>query len=182
MRVVIAAGIGALASAALPGCAGDKDRDIPLFEDGILQVGDCDAPVDSTDSILVEELYRGINTGFDLSRRELPGEYAIFSEQQPYLDFMGSIGFGTAPITDWNLKQVAAVWYDVPSSCNVIIESYQIKELSEGGVMVDLELFDESLNCTDTCGERQQVLLLVAFDGGQPGKVCRRVVPGCAAP
>jgi hypothetical protein len=176
MREVLAAG---LLAAAMLGCGGDDDRTIPMFEDGILKVGECDATVDSTDSVVVEELYRGINAGFRLENSDQSGEYAIFREQQPYLDFMFSIGFGTAPITDWNRKQIVAIWYDQPASCNVIIEQYQIKELADGGLMIDLELFDQSLNCDDTCSERYQVLLLVAIDNDEDGRVCRRVVPGC---
>ncbi len=177
---VIWAGCAALLWA---GCNQDDDRTIPTFEDGILQVGDCEGSIEEGSRTQAEEMYLGLDpVNVFLADREIPGQYAIFTEQQPYLDFMFSVNFATAPITDWSIRQAAAVWYESSGTCGVVLDKYDVRTDDDGVPTVWVTMTDTSLNCNDDCTEPYQMLLVVAFDNDVPGKVCRQVTPGCAAP
>ncbi len=157
------------------GCKTD-DREIPLWQDGVLLEGDCmdleTAEIGTGFSVL-----QAIDPLIDLSTYSFTTGQVI-SDEGSYSDMMMALNFASWPAVDFTQSQVGAVFYDVDNSCDLLIQGWNVLQGANGPVL-DVTFFDSALNCPTGCGLDTQAVLIASVDKGESLSLCRRVVPGC---
>lgn len=177
---------GTLLLILIAGCTGeDEPRTIPVYEEGVVTVGDCDeSQFVNTDGIALNSLYK-IEKSYDEFLQidgDLPGEAGtVVTKARDWDDLLTELNFDTVsrPILDFATLQAGAVWFEARKSCGLEIEGVHIRTKADGSAVFDVSLLDLRKNCDDNCDTPSQALVIDYFTNEVEATVCRRVRPGC---
>jgi hypothetical protein len=169
------------AGLALLGCEGDKDREIPMWQDGVLVQGDCPEEVAGVDVVgETINLFRGLPyVPYDEPLPEPYGDVATNEDEFDSLSAAIGLIFYYPP--DFDTEQVGFVWARGEDTCAYEHVETHVKSKIGGGSVLDVTLRDPAMGCgDDSCkGMEGQYLVIQSFPNDEPGSICLRIEPGC---
>ena len=181
--------LGLVATLCALGCK--KDTSFPMWQDGILVEGDCHDDyeiVDGTPTNSVAELPNSNNPSDQVGKDPLwtmdalpdPVGIVITDPAEYSALWNGTMNFGSWPAVDFETQQALFVWTRNVHSCNITVEDWHVNTKADLGVVLDVQFFDDALNCETTCETDSKAMVMVAIDKEIDASVCRRIRPGCA--
>jgi len=173
------------------GC-GNKDRVIPMWVDGILLEGDCDESYQSYDATPVIATIEipdpdmaddPLSSDPNFRMENLPSTVgAVVTDQATYEEIVfQSMNFAEVPAVDFTTQQALFVWTQT-TTCNLQLEEWGVNARTDGTFVLDVQFYDESLNCSSTCGVGHKGLVMASVTNTEPATFCKRTRPGCEPP
>jgi hypothetical protein len=169
------AGLGLL------GCTGDKEREIPMWQDGVVLKGDCSSEIAEVDKVGVTVTHWRDFLPVPFTE-PLPGDYGdVATDQDRFDELMTALYLYTSYPPDFGEDQVGFAWVRNEDTCAYEHVETHVNSKAEGGTVLDVTLRDPSMGCGNSClGQRGGFLVVQSFPNDEPGSVCLRIEPGCS--